>query len=254
MIAAIFSHALRDYLRLRKTVPWLLLGLACLGLAAVWSKLDRSSTGVDQYASVSSILVFHLVALASAIFSTAIVSQEVEGKTIVYLLTRPVPRWQLIVFRYAASVIVVALIGVVAALLTSIGAFGLNFGANHLLAKDLLALALGSMAYGSLFLFVSLLFNRSLIICALFAFGWESSVPSLPGDLYRLSIYSYLQAIADHPTSEKRALALLDGSDAIDNIPNSQAFMILAGVVVFFLAASAWWFTHFEFVPREDAE
>jgi ABC-2 type transport system permease protein len=195
------------------------------------------------------------LALASAIFTTAILSQEVEQRTIVYLLTRPVPRWRLLLTRYAASVIVVALVGAFAAVVTSFGAYGGNFLSNPLLGRDLLALGVGALAYGALFLFVSLLFNRALIICALFAFGWESSIPNLPGDLYRLSVFSYLQAIAEHPTSGgSGVLALLSGTAGEGGITRTTAFLVLGAMVVGLLLASAWWFTHFEYVPREDAE
>lgn len=254
MTSAIFSQALRESLRLKRVFPWILLGLLCLGLAMVWNRLSPGAAAVDRYASVSSMLVFRLLALASAIFTTAIVSQEVEQRTIVYLLTRPVPRWRLLITRYVASVIAVAVVGVFAAVVTSIGAYGGSFGTNPLLGKDILALIVGAFAYGALFLFVSLLFNRALIICALFAFGWESSIPSLPGDMYRLSIYSYLQAIAEHPGSDQpNALSKLSGVTG-SAITETSAYLTLGLMVVVLLALSSWWFTHFEYVPREDAE
>lgn len=254
MTSAIFSQALREYLRPKRVLPWLFLAIICLALAAVWSKINPSATPTDKYAIVSSMLVFRLLALASAIFTTAIVSQEVEQRTIVYLLTRPVPRWRLLLTRYVASVIIVSLIGVFASVVTSIGAYGGGFASNPLLGKDILALTIGALAYGALFLFVSLLFNRALIICALFAFGWESSIPSLPGDMYRVSIYSYLQAIAEHPGSNlPNAMSRMSGVTASAITP-SQAYLLLGIMVVALLAVSAWWFTHFEYVPREDAE
>jgi len=255
MTQANFSQAVLEYLRPRRVLPWILLALLCLGLASVWSKLDRSAHALDQYASVASMLVFRLLALSSAIFTTAIVSQEIEQRTIVYLLTRPVPRWQLLLVRYLASVLVVSLVGAFTAILTSIGAYGTGFLGNPLLAKDILALAVGAFAYGALFLAVSLLFNRSLIICVLFAFGWESAIPSLPGDLYRVSVFSYLQAIANHPTSGGNGvLEILSGSKGVESIGIPTAFGVMAAMVAVLLAFSAWWFTQNEYVPREDAE
>lgn len=250
MDSAIFGQAMREYLRLKRLAPWLALSMLCLVLSCYWVKLDPESTASGRYGIVSSILVFHLLALASAIFTTAIISQEVEQKTIVYLLTRPVPRWKLLLIRYVASVIVVTLVGAIAAGLTSLGA-----GSSSLLSNDVIALGVGAAAYGALFLFVSLLFNRALIICALFAFGWESSIPNMPGEMYRMSIFSYLQAIAQHPSQgDNRGLAILTGTASNNVISRSAAFMDLGFLVVVLLAASAWWFTKFEYVPREDAE
>lgn len=252
--SAIFGQAIREYLRPKRLIPWLGLAAVCALLALIWVQLDPSSTAESRYGTVSFILVFRLLALSSAIFTTAIVTQEVEQKTIVYLLTRPVPRWKLLLVRYAASVLVVTGVSILAALLTSFGAFR-GFGLSEILGHDVLALILGALAYGALFLFVSLLFNRALIICCLFAFGWESSVPNMPGDIYRLSIFSYLQSIAQHPSEgANKGLAILTGSAGENLIKPGMAYAVLGVMIVALVLASAWWFTHFEYVPRDDAE
>ncbi len=254
MGSAILGQAFREYLRTRRLWPWLALGFVCLGVGASWHYLNPSADRPQAYSTVSSMLVFHLLALASAIFTTAIVSQEVEQKTIVYLLTRPVPRWKLLLLRYAASVTVVALIAIFAALLTSLGTFH-GLVSNSFLPRDVLALFIGALSYGALFLFVSLLFNRSLVICALFAFGWESVIPDMPGEMYKLSIFSYLQAIAQHPApTDNQALSLLTGASSGSTLTPSTAYLCMGILVVGLLALSAWWFTHFEYVPREDSE
>jgi ABC-2 type transport system permease protein len=251
MTAAIFSQALGEYTRFRRILPWVVLSLLCYGLAVFWPHLIPNSSPEDRYASVSSLMVFRLLALASAIFTTAILSQEIEGRTIVYLLTRPVPRWILIITRYAASVIVVAGLGCLAVAFTSLGSFGPK-GGNPLLINDVKAVLFGAMSYGALFLLVSLLLNRAMIYCLLFAFGWETSIPSLPGDLYHISIYSYLQGIAQHPpTTLGRALSALTGGPVIQP---ATCDLVLTTLIVVSLVLSGWWFTHFEYVPREDAE
>lgn len=250
MEQAVFGQALGDFLRFRRLLPWLLLGLFCLLLATLWPYLLPRSSPQERYASVSMILVFRLLALASAIFTTAIVSQEVEQRTIVYLLTRPIERWKLLLLRFAASVIVVAGLGILAAVLTSLGA-----GNGALLLNDVKALILGAFAYGSLFLLISLLFNRSMIICLLFAFGWETSVPNMPGDLYRVSIFSHLQAVAQHPSdSGPRFVDFVSGALGTNAISEGSAWVTLLILIVATLGLSAWWFSHFEYVPREDAE
>lgn len=255
MTSAIFGQAIREYLRPRRLAPWILLSGICLLLAFVWPQLDRTSKPMDQYAVVSSLLVFRLLALASAIFTTAIVTQEVEQRTIVYLLTRPVPRWILLSVRYIASVIVVGALAVFAALLTSFGAYKGGFLGNPLLMKDLIALLFGAFAYGAVFLFFSLLFNRALIVCLLFAFGWEAFLPNMPGQLNRLSVLSYLQGISQHPGEESSGImGLLMGTLGPNTLSPQTSYISLAVMVVVLLGLSAWWFTHFEFVPREDAE
>jgi ABC-2 type transport system permease protein len=256
MESVIFSQAFREYVRFRRIIPWMIFGLACMGLAYAWKYLNVDATHAERYANVSSMLVFRLVALASAIFTTAIISQEVEQRTIVYLLTRPVARWKLILIRYLASVLVVSALGIIAALLTTLGAFG-GFGANPLLLDDTKAIVVGAFAYGALFLFVSLVFNRAMLVCLLFAFGWETAIPNMQGGMQNLSILSHLQAIAQHPSQGgegNKLLELMAGIGGTNLISIDRAWGTMAILTVVCLLASAWWFTHFEYVPREDAE
>ena len=51
------------------------------------------------------------------------------------------------------------------------GGLGLN---NPYLLRDLTAVAVGALAYGTLFVLVSLIINRSMVVCLLFAFAWET--------------------------------------------------------------------------------
>src|SRR5687768_6285757 len=101
----IYRTAVREFLRVRRLWIWLLLALAGGGIAVV-SRQESGSLG-EAYAQVSEVMVFRVLALASAIFTTAIISKEVEQKTIAYLVTRPIERWRLLLARYLASVSVV---------------------------------------------------------------------------------------------------------------------------------------------------
>lgn len=256
MESYIFTSSLKEFTRARRLWPWLALCVLAALLAFVWQKLSPDASPADRYASVSSMIVFRMIALVSAIFATAIVSQEVEQKTIVYLLTRPVPRWKLVVFRFLAGALVVSVIGAIGALCVSLGAFNTGFLSNSLLVKDILAMVFAAFAYGALFLFVSLLFNRAMIICLIYAFGIETALPNLPGDISRLSIYSYLQAIAEHPStsSPSQGLNLAAGDLGLNTLTASVAIPSLVILTAVCLGLSAYWFTKFEYVPREDAE
>ena len=246
MIEAIFFQALREYVRMKKILPWLLLSSLCFVFALFFPSLLKDSSAQSTYIASSSILVYHIMALASAIYTTSIISQEVEQRTIVYLLTRPIPRPTLLLTRYLASVLVVYLIGVFGAVCSAAGSHYWS-----LLGKDMVSLLIGAFAYGGLFLAISLLFNRSMIICLLYAFGWEISVPNMPGEMYRLSIYSYIQSIASYPeVAISSSLAGLSSKSM--TLPTAWICMILAivGLAVF----SSYWFQTHEYIAREDAE
>lgn len=256
MEAFLFGSALKEFLRAKRVLPWLLLAAAAVALGAQWKVLDPHASKDLQYSNVSMILVFRLLALISAVFTTAIVSQEVEQKTIVYLLTRPIARWKLLLFRWLASVTVVWLISAVCTLALSAAVYR-NPISNPMLFGDLWALFLGACAYGALFLMVSLMFNRAMIICLLFAFGWETSIPNMPGDIYYASVFSHLQAVAQHPTppgNASKSLELLTGQLNSNILSASTSMPILLVMIIGLICFAMWWFSSFEYVPREDAE
>lgn len=258
MESYLYLSSLREFMRFKRTVIWIVMGLVGLLLGSLWHRLSESSTPTDQYTTVTGILTFHVLALASAIFTSAVVSQEVEQKTIVYLLTRPVARWKILLFRFLASVTAVAILSIFGVLCVSFGVYGNKLFSNALLLNDLLAVLFGAFAYGALFLLLSLLLNRSMIVCLLFAFGWETSVPRMPGEMYRLSIYSHLEAISQHPglsTDSGSPIAnIISGGLGSNIIAPSTAYAILVILTVSLAAVSMMWFSRFEYVPREDAE
>jgi ABC-2 type transport system permease protein len=255
MLGTVFRQSLRENLRLNRLLPWILLSVLAWCLGLVYSHFGAHESLVDRYGNLSYLVVFRILALASAIMTSTIVSAEVEQKTIVYLLTRPVPRWVLLLGRYLACSLVVALATGCAALSASIGIFGFDFSQNPLLLRDLAAISLGALSYCGLFLLISLLFNRAMLICILFGFGWESSVPNMPGSVYYISIYSHLQAIAHHQIDDSnRRIALVSGSLNGNNLTPIISVPVLLGVIAVTVGLGLWIFSSFEFVPREDVE
>lgn len=251
----LYATALKDFLRARRILPWIFLSLMGLAIAIAWKSLAPGASKLEIYGQVSFIIVFKLLALASAIFSTAIIGQEVEQKTIVYLLTRPVERWKLLFARYFAAATVVALVGILCAAMVAIATFGPSGLSQGIFVRDCYALVLGALAYGGLFLLISLWFNRAMIICLLFAFGWETSLPNLPGDASMLSIFSYLSAVAEHPTGgDQNFLSLLAGQLGSGTLTATTAVPVLLLLSAATVGLSCWWFSTFEYVPREDAE
>ncbi|MBS1717321.1 MAG: ABC transporter permease subunit [Armatimonadetes bacterium] len=251
-----FFDALRESLKPRRFLIWLLLCVGCFGLGLQWEAII-GGTADERYGQLSSMIVFRMLALAAAILSTNIISQEIEQKTVVYLLTRPIPRWQLLLARLGASVIVTFIIGL-------LGALGLALGVYHtlplgeaLFLRDIPALGFASLAYCSLFLLISLMFNRAMLVCLIYAFGVEMIAPSLQGDLYKISLFSYAQGIAQHPVMKgagEKGLTLISGQLADHPMETATAIISLVVVSLACSALSVWWFGHFEYVPREDAE
>jgi hypothetical protein len=139
------------------------------------------------------------------------------------------------------------------------GALGvLGFGAigQSALWRDLPLLALGAAAYVGAFTALSLFVRKSLVVSLLFAFGWESFVPNMPGDMYALSVMTYVRSLSPYPEpkSDPNLLDALAGSLATRTASPSTAWMVLIILSLAAWALTVWWFGRAEFVPKEDPD
>ena len=377
----LFRAALRDLLLPRKILPGALLALLPPFIGLLWRFGAAEDFSAElAYNLLSAALVFGFVlVILSVIFSTGVIAQEIEQKTIMYLLTRPVPRWRILLVKFGAATLVTTAAAWVSCLLLAGAVFGTELftvsprlntaqikdpkalitqlkdspelvsfylqgelsedvkrqvdaydeerrprrrllgdvtrDLNRIIAKeplyekerfadvklspdtqrllagnptggaglyalnralledaypdifsrsdsplprvgrDLLILPIGALAYGTFFLLLATLVTRPLIFGLLFAFGWETWVPSLPNDFQRVSIMSYLRVLSPHRMPGSGA----DGENSALSIFNpatiSQPFAWGAalGLIALCLSASLFAFSTREYTPRDDA-
>lgn len=256
MLGYLFTFSLRDFLRPRRVFGWIFVIIALYGIAKLLWVLNRQPTAEKIYLDTANIFLFRVLGLACAIFSTAVISAEIEQKTIVYLLTRPIPRTGLILVRTMAAILSAALLGILAASVLSLATYGLSGFGKEYFYRDLLGVVVGAFAYTSFFTLLSLWINRSMIVSLLYVFGWESIVPNIPGDMRYLAISSHLEAITRRPSSgpTSNTVNALAGDAAFNTIPAGTAWMILVVATLACIAIAAIWFSNNEYLPREDAE
>jgi hypothetical protein len=110
--------ALRDLFTVRRAAiaALLILGPACVGgVVRIGTRSDFD--GVATYGALASLLVFGFVLpILAVVFGTGAISQEMEQRTIVYLLTRPVARWRILLIKYLAAWLAISLTGILAML------------------------------------------------------------------------------------------------------------------------------------------
>lgn len=256
MFGILFKYAFREFCRLRRVVPWLAITVFLCLITFVWKRIDPRTTPDQIFSQIQLMLSYRVLALSAAVFSTAVIAQEVEQRTIVYLLTRPIPRHWIVLARSLASALTVWILSAITATAVGIVAFGPSFLIKPAYVGDLLVFGVGALAYGALFVMFSLWFNRALIVCLMFAFGWETAVPNMPGDPSYMSIFSYLTSISAHPVRKgaRGFMDILAGQVGGTEIGIATAWVVLLSLIGGLSLLAAWWFTRFEYVPREDAE
>lgn len=129
----------------------------------------------------------------------SLIREEIEDNTLPFLLTRPISRPAIILYKYAGyavAVLVILVPPLVLAYAVTEGYAGDPFGADlDVLGAFLAATILGGLAYGAFFTFLSVATRRPLPVGLLFGFVWESIVGSIPGDVPKLSLIHYLRSI-----------------------------------------------------------
>ncbi len=253
MNAFVFTSTLKDMLRPVRVIVWVVVAIILALVCLLWKELHGRPLGAEQYGMLVRLVVYRLAGLAAAMFTVSVISQEIEQKTIVYLVTRTVPRNVLVFSRGMAAVVAVTLVSWIPLVGVALAMLGPGFVTEPMFWMDLFIMFLGSAAYCSLFVFITLLLNRAMLVILIFAFVWEAFVPFLKGDMYLLSVNTYMNVLATHPNKAAAAVVTAMQSDSTA-VAQWAAWAVLPTVAVGMLLLSGWWFSRFQYLPREDAE
>jgi ABC-2 type transport system permease protein len=255
----LFRASLRDMLRPRRVAAAVLLATLPVALAIAWRSTTPGAAfnpGLVYNIMAGGIVFGFTLVILAVLFATGVVTQEVEQKTIVYLLTRPVSRARVLLARFAAAAVTVTAIVWVSCVLVALVAYGPADIAQSRLARDLLVLPIGVLAYGSVFLLAATIIPKPLIYGLLFAFGWESWVAMIPGSFQRMSIMAYLRVLAPHPqmaTSERGPAEMLQALNP-ETIAVHTAWLVIAALIPVALGLALLAFSVREYAPKDDAE
>lgn len=145
--------------------------------------------------------IYILLPLVAALIGSGVVADEVEERTLPYIVTRPVPKWHFVLSKVLSGFLVT---GVILALslwvtyMVLIGASGNWISGSIMLLRVTGVLLLGSLAYVSLFGLLGAAAKRPVLYGLIFAFGWEKIVAHLPMRLKYFTVVKYLNDL--YPT------------------------------------------------------
>ncbi|MCG5440937.1 ABC transporter permease [Micromonospora foliorum] len=175
----------------RRFLLLLPLPLVLLGLAVLCRSLgvDPGEWGPPVLVGLGLAVVLPVVAL---IVGTGVLGAEIDDGTVVHILTKPLPRWQIVLPKLAVaagvSAATVALPLYVAGVLAESVRLGLALA---------VAAALGALAYSALFLALSLVTRRPVLLGLVYVLIWEGLLGNFVSGTKVLSIQQYVIALAD---------------------------------------------------------
>jgi ABC-2 type transport system permease protein len=251
-VKAVFDLSLEGMVWSRRSLLMvaLLFGPALLAVAVriALTRLPPRVGAFDLYGlMIAFVYVRNALPLAALFYGTALISDEVEGKTITYLLTRPSQRVSVLAGKFASYLVTTLAMALPAVVITF---FVLNTirgwsGIGALvpeLFRDMGVIILTLVVYGAFFTLMGVLLRRPVIPGLLFLFVWEL-LANAPGYLPRFTITAYLRSLIHHHPPDEGLAEIF-----AQVLPTALCLEAVGGMIVVFLAGAAWIFSTREYV------
>jgi ABC-2 type transport system permease protein len=241
-----------------RTRTFALLGLIPVVLAVVVRIVLHGRSGDIAAVFTEILMVFYLqfyIVILALFFGTSITAEDVENRTLAYLITRPVPKSAIVVGKYAAYA---ALMFVLVAVTMAAAYFLMNAARLDdpdlyvTFAQYLGVIGLGLLAYTALFAFLGAVLKRAIILGLVFGFGWETVIQYFPGSTQRFSVVHYLKSLLPYRPESRaagRGVALL--LFRLEPTSPPLAVAALVAIAAGFLALTCWLFRAKEYLPED---
>jgi len=213
--------------------------------------LSRNIEGI--YIFNNMIMAFYmqfLILILALFYGTSVSSEELEGKTLTYLTTRPVSKSAIIIGKYVSYtvlIIIMTTLGVVFSFLV------LNLNDLHelylykILLRDVAVLGLGLMCYTAFFTFVGTILKRSIMFGLIFSFGWENVIQYFPGSTQKFTIVHYLKSLLPYPSTGRFSFLLF----RLEPSSTGTAIFMLFLISTVFLVLACVLFTFKEYILED---
>lgn len=236
----IFFFFFKQDLKSRRTKVFLLFSLIPVLILLIAKIVELSNPAADVLAAkifsrvLLIIYIQLLIPLLSLLFGSLIVNEEVDHKTLVFLTTAPIPRPAVIVGKYAAYILLTAII-------VNLGLFLCFLIVNISPSGDVVQAgqffsyvgvgALALVTYTALFALLGTLFKKSMVLGLLYIFGWENIVQYFPGTTQKFTVIHWIKSLLPVSSEGGSLLSLL--------VFRLEPSSVLESIVVLLLFISA---------------
>jgi ABC-2 type transport system permease protein len=195
-------------------LPVLLIGLAILGKV---SDAPVTDWGTGVLVGLGMSVVLPLTAL---IVGTSALGSEIDDGTIVHILTKPLPRHEIILPKLAVAfgitVAVAAVPLAVAGTIVESTRLGLGLAAGAVL---------GALVYAAIFVALSLVTRRPVAFGLLYLLVWESLLASVLSGTKQFSVQQYALTIADRIADSQ----LVEGTIGLPMVIVMSTVLVVGG-------------------------
>jgi ABC-2 type transport system permease protein len=202
ILATLATVTLRALLGRRRTLLMVLLATTPVLLALIIRANEDGLSLRILGQTLDGIVIRTVLPLIAIVFGTAALGSELEDGTGVHLLTKPIDRWQIIVAKAVVAGTLTAALVVPSTVISGFLMGGLGGDAIAVTFAYALAGLIGSYVYAAIFLVLSSITTRGLIIGLAYALIWEGIVAGLLPGSQVFSVREYLNGIVQTLTPE----------------------------------------------------
>lgn len=234
----ICSITLRQVFWTKKTIGMVL--LACLPIALVVMQRLFANMGTQQMLRffpelIVYVYVMFISMLFALFYASAVVSDEVENRTLTYLMSRPVKKSTILLSKYLAylcgslPMVLLSLLSAFLVVYTHPRMSEQLAGGLKILPQYALVISVSLLSYGAVYLLFGTRFRRP-VLYGLLLFGWEKIVIALSGVLRKLSVIHYLLSVMPESNLSRDLRSLRTDSASI-----GMAWVVLLVIAVVFV-------------------
>ena len=242
---------------IKDTKSWLFNSLMILPVVAgpIIALFTSRTLAYDEFFSLYSDIMFIgyfglIIPLFTMYIATMMFNDEKNDRTITYLTTRPIHRFELVIVKYLTYLTIVPIFtGITTGLVyLSFGIFG---GFRYWTAAlwFFLGSVVASIVYGAFFMFIGLLFKKPMQFGLFFVFIWEYVLASFSQTMNKLTIAYYVKSLVVfdlYPNDPFRgAPVVFPGNEAyrftfLSSPANALTFSVVLAVIVIVSLTLAW--------------
>ncbi len=204
-MAPMFRLSLRQLATRRRLLLVLLLVALPIGLAALVSAtLNEDESSNEDFINIllDGMLIAGILPIVTMVLATSAFGNELEDRTLGYLVMKPLSRLRIVIPKLLASVAVGAPLLIASGIgATLLGASGLG---KELLVLDGdlraavavgVAVLAGVVTYATIFLWAGLMTSRALAFALIYVFLWEDLIGTYLEGIQYLSVRAYTLGI-----------------------------------------------------------
>ncbi|MEU8514527.1 ABC transporter permease [Kitasatospora sp. NPDC048722] len=135
-----------------------------------------------------------LVPILGLVVGTGVIATEIDDGSIVYLLAKPLPRWEIVTTKLFVAIGTTWVFAAVPTLLAGLMLYGTRDGVT--LGYTVAALVAGA-AYSALFLLLGVVTRHAVVVGLGYALVWESLVGNFVAGARTLSVQQWARSVAE---------------------------------------------------------